>query len=189
MARDSRTTKSSRGRATAGSRPRPRSGGSSRTAARPVRGSSRPTVRAAASPAGAPGARRRPKSMRRMVTLGLILMFLAVLIIPTLRNYLHQRSQIDALNDKVATQRTSVTALQRERERWANPAYVQQQARQRLGFAKPGERAYILIDDQGTVREATKPDSVTGSDVRPGRPWYGQVWESVKESGGTAPAK
>ncbi|WP_169787668.1 FtsB family cell division protein [Luteipulveratus mongoliensis] len=128
--------------------------------------------------------------MRRMVTLGLMFVFLAVLIIPTLRNYLHQRSQINALNDKVTAQQQSVTGLQRDRDRWANPTYVQQQARQRLGFAKPGERAYILIDDKGTAHEA--PAQTTGvphDKAHDDRPWYGQVWESVKRSGGTAQTK
>ena len=127
--------------------------------------------------------------MRRMVTLGLILVFLAVLIIPTLRNYLHQRSQIDGLNAKVATQQQSVGSLKAERDRWANPAYIQQQARQRLGFAKPGERAYILIDDKGAKHEAPAEDGVANDTKHADRPWYGQVWESVKGSGGTAPAQ
>lgn len=120
--------------------------------------------------------------MRRMVVLGVLLVMLAVLIVPTLRNYLQQRDQIESLNESVGQQQTKVDALKRERARWDDPTYVQQQARQRLGFARPGEKAYVIVDNSGKVRQ------VDGSGVRDDRsqafrPWYGQVWQSTLSAG------
>ena len=118
-----------------------------------------------------------------MVTLGLLMVFLAVLLIPTLRGYLQQRSQIDALNDQVTRQQQTVNNLQRERNRWNDPNYVAQQARERLGFAKPGERAYIVIDDQGKKQQVEDGTGVRNDKAGQARPWYGQLWGSVVSSG------
>ncbi|BDZ59218.1 hypothetical protein GCM10025872_28750 [Barrientosiimonas endolithica] len=121
--------------------------------------------------------------MRRMVTLGLLMVFLAVLLIPTLRGYLQQRSQIDALNEQVTGQQQTVNNLQRERNRWNDPNYVAQQARERLGFAKPGERAYIVIDDKGRKQQVDEVTGVRNDKAGQNRPWYGQLWGSVVSAG------
>lgn len=155
-----------------------------RTSSSGGRGTSRPAVRPASAGGGRQlPKRRRPTSMRRMVTLGLLMVFLAVLLIPTLRGYLQQRSQIDALNEQVTGQQQTVNNLQRERNRWNDPNYVAQQARERLGFAKPGERAYIVIDDQGKKQQVEDVTGVRNDKAGQARPWYGQLWGSVVSSG------
>lgn len=189
MSPDRRPT-TPRQRPTAGSRPAARTGRGRTSRTTASRGTSRPAVRTAAEGGGqTPPRIRRPQSMRRMVTLGLIVVFLSVLIIPTLRNYLQQRSEINALNKEVASQQQTVTALQREKDRWNNPAYVQQQARERLGFAKPGEKAYIVIDDRGQKHQTSPQTGVPTDTKHAGRPWYGQLWESVVIAGKSKPAQ
>jgi cell division protein FtsB len=109
-----------------------------------------------------------------------ILVVLAVTLAPTARSLLRQRGEIGALQDKVVQQQQSVADLQREQARWADPAYVEQQARERLKFVKVGDRSYSVIDP---ATEAPKPpDSavVAAPQADANAPWYGQVWQSMR---------
>ncbi len=110
--------------------------------------------------------------------LAAILAFLSVLLGSTVAAYVGQRGDIAALRDKVAAQEQDVVALEAERERWRDPAYVEQQARQRLKFVKPGERSYTVLD----AAPATGTTDPVPDVARPDRDlaWYETVWESAR---------
>jgi cell division protein FtsB len=116
---------------------------------------------------------------RRGAVLLSIAVFLAVLLGSTVAAWFHQRSEIAALRDQVAAQEQDVADLRAERERWSDPAYVEQQARQRLKFVRPGERSYTVLDpvpESGT-------DEIAAADVvqpRANLPWFETVWESAR---------
>jgi len=114
----------------------------------------------------------------RVAVLLSILAFLAVLLVPTVRAYLGQRSQIEDLRGQVAAQQRSVADLQAEKQRWQDPAYIEQQARERLKFVKPGETSYTVID--AAPKAADVPVLRTASGVPDDLPWYGAVWSSVR---------
>ena len=108
-----------------------------------------------------------------------ILAFLTVLLGSTVAAYVGQRQDIAALRDQVTGQEQDVEALEAERERWRDPAYVEQQARQRLKFVKPGERSYTVLDAEPSP--ATKdPVPAVADDDRPALPWYATMWESTR---------
>ena len=71
---------------------------------------------------------------------------LAITLIPALRSTFSQQSEIDGLHDRIAQQRDKVAALEQEQHRWGDPAYVEQQARERLKFVRVGETSYTVID-------------------------------------------
>jgi cell division protein FtsB len=110
-----------------------------------------------------------------------ILVMVAVTLVPTLRSYLRQQSEIAALSEQVAAQSRSIEGLKAEQARWSDPAYVEQQARERLKFVKVGDRAYTVIDAGTTdpVQRAEAP-VVAAASVSPHAPWYGQLWQSVQ---------
>ena len=116
---------------------------------------------------------------RRGAVLLSIAVFLAVLLGSTVAAWFHQRSEIAALRDQVAAQEQDVADLRAERERWSDPAYVEQQARQRLKFVRPGERSYTVLDpvpESGT-------DEIAAADVvqpRANLPWFETIWESAR---------
>lgn len=117
-------------------------------------------------------------SVRHWATLGAITVMLAVLVLPTLRSYLAQRSEIADLQAGVARQEQDVAALRAEQQRWLDPAYVEQQARQRLKFVKPGEKSYTIIDADPEVGRDDQLVTVPAASRH--QPWYGQIWESAK---------
>jgi hypothetical protein len=105
---------------------------------------------------------------------------LAITLIPALRSTLSQQGQIDALRDRIAGQRQSVAALRQEQRQWADPAYVEQQARERLKLVRVGEKSFTVIEGPpapvltGGARIAA-PAKASAANV----PWYGQLWQSI----------
>ena len=103
------------------------------------------------------------------------MVFLVVLVAPTLRAYLQQRSDIDALRAHVSQQQRGVEELKQEQARWADAAYVEQQARTRLKFVKVGEKSYTVLDP---VQKDTTGAIAHGADAA--EPWYDTVWSSMQ---------
>jgi len=115
-----------------------------------------------------------------MAILAAIFVMLAVTLIPTLRSTLNQRSQINDLRSQLAQKRETVAALQQEQRQWTDPAYVEQQARERLKFVRVGETSYTVIDaevapiDVGGAKIAAPTQASTANS-----PWYGQMWQPM----------
>ncbi|QQR99834.1 MAG: septum formation initiator family protein [Austwickia sp.] len=115
-----------------------------------------------------------------------MVVLLALMLVPTVRSWFEQRQELTELRAKVTQQEQTVQALQEEKARWADPAYVEQQARQRLKFVKPGEVAFTVI---GADRLAdTREGQVRGQMVAPANDdqmsWYTQLWTSVELTDG-----
>lgn len=163
-------------------------GPASRPPRRPGGGRPRASTRGAAA-AAAPVATRsgwrgrltsaaKDRRARRGAVLLSIVAFLMVLLGSTVAAYVGQRGDIAALQDKVAGQEQDVAALKAEQERWRDPAYVEQQARQRLKFVKPGERSYTVLDPEPSTGTKDPVPDVAAPDVA--LPWYDTVWQSTR---------
>lgn len=160
----------------------------------PGRGSSRPAAkrpapraRAASAPRTAPrgvsaGSARRqtPPHLWRLGALVVLIGFLGLFLTPTLRGYLDQRAAISKAEQQIATEQARIDGIEAELEQWEDDSYVEQQARERLRFVKPGEVAFTVLDDTGEqLSEPLSGMTPVTEDVHAHRPWYGQVWESV----------
>ncbi|WP_239078801.1 FtsB family cell division protein [Cellulomonas marina] len=156
----------------------------------------RPAPRPGARPGGAGRRPRGPVPVvqatvprlfsARVLVLALVVVVAFVLVYPTLGSYLQQQAELRALEQQVEQAQATNSELQADLDRWDDPAYVRAQARDRLAFVLPGERAYRVVDP-GTVPEAAVPagpstDSSTLADGTT-RPWYQSVWTSVEEAG------
>jgi len=113
---------------------------------------------------------------------------LAITLIPALRSTFSQQSEIDGLHDRIAQQREKVAALEQEQRRWGDPAYVEQQARERLKFVRVGEKSFTVIDPDSAPEvmggaHIASPAQASASNV----PWYGELWQSMVIA--DAPAK
>ncbi len=172
------------------SRRTPRRGAASRGPAGPGR---RPAAGRAPRPAGprdagagAPAFRgvRRPRLTGRAGVLLLVLVVLAVSYASSMRAFLQQREHLDELHAQIAERQASIEVLEREKRRWNDPAYVEQEARERLGYVMPGEVSYIALDEDGLPLEsqATLSDP---ADVDPPEPeaWWTDAWGSVVAAG------
>jgi len=126
---------------------------------------------------------RRPSFTGRAALLALVLTVLGVSFAYPLRTWLEQRSELAALHAERARLELQVADLEDQRARWKDPAYIRQQARERLAFVLPGETGYIVIDGTGeTVGEA--PARSEGPvDPAGSGPWWDRLWGSVQAAG------
>ena len=117
----------------------------------------------------------------RAAMLALVVCLLAISLAYPLREYLSQRGEISDYRAAVAEQEHRVADLQRQHDRWNDPAYVEAQARERLHYVMPGETSYVVLESReerstdGVVQAA--PEEVAR------RPWFTDLWHSVATAG------
>lgn len=128
--------------------------------------------------------RRRPRFTGRMGVLLLVLAVLAISYASSLRAYLHQRELIGDLNSDIAQREAAIAQLEREKQRWEDPAYVRSQARARFGYLMPGQVGFQVLDEEGQPIDGREglhdPDEVVPEQPTP---WWEEAWESVELAG------
>ncbi|MFT4288456.1 FtsB family cell division protein [Nocardioides sp.] len=167
----------------------PRSGGGPRgpgrrtTSARRV-AEARAAAAAAAERLQAINPASNPKLTGRAVVLVLVIAVLVLSFASSLQAYLQQRHNIDSLKATISKREAAIEALQQEKDRWNDPAYVEQQARVDAGYVMPGETLYVALDAQGHQIGAggalSEPDT---ADEQTKQPWWSTVWTSVELAG------
>ncbi len=139
-----------------------------------ARGTDRARTTAAADKA-------RPRFTNRMAILVLVVAVLVISYASSMRAYLQQRTHISDLRAQIASSETDIKALEREKRRWADREFVEQQARERLGWVMPGETSYQVIDRNGKplerADELTDPNSVARAVPQA---WWTKVYGTVE---------
>jgi cell division protein FtsB len=155
--------------------------GKGRGAARPGSRTSSTRPAAGRAPSRSASQRDRPEpqggGLWRWAVIAVVMLVLVVLLAPTLRSYFAQRGEIGALERQVAQGEERVAALEAERDRWRDPAYVEQQARERLKFVRPGEVSYTVLGGD----ELDEQQIATGA-VPETRPWYDRMVASIGQA-------
>ena len=150
----------------------------------PSRPPSRPRRTAAGAssgPVAEPEPTTGPRFTGRAIVLGVVLLVLVISYASSLRAWLDQRQQIDEARQRIETVQQQIDDLERERRRWADDAYVEQQARGRLGFLMPGETGYRVITPGGTTLD-TQAEPQPSDQADP-RSWYDTMWASARRAG------
>ena len=147
----------------------------------------RPAPPPPATASGRPGVAAEPRRSRltgRAAVLVLVVAVLTVSYASSLRAYLEQRSHINELKTQIAQHEANIDVLEDEKTRWADPAYVEQQARERLGYVLPGEKTYLVLGEDGLPLEpqAELEDPTTVFAATP-TPWWDDAWASVELAG------
>jgi cell division protein FtsB len=116
-----------------------------------------------------------------MAVLVLVLAVLVISYASSMRAYLQQRSHISDLRAQIASSESDISALEREKGRWNDAAFVEQQARERLGWVLPGETSYQVIDRNGKPleRSSSLTDPSTVAKALPD-PWWGKVYGTLQ---------
>ncbi len=119
------------------------------------------------------------------MVLFLVILMGFIVLTPTLRAYVSQAEQQRTLAGQIEAAQERNAELQRTIDRWDDDAYVQSQARDRLGFVFPGETSYIVTDPETVTGEEVPVDtSQDGPVVVPQvGPWYVTVTDSIDVAG------
>jgi cell division protein FtsB len=127
-----------------------------------------------ADPAADRGNAGRNRLTGRAAVLLMVLVMLGVAYAWPMREYLHQRSQLGDLRAATRAAQQKVDALQAEKERWADPAYVKAQARARLHYVMPGEVSFVVLHPNQANLVQTLPKTSP-----PAQAWYDALWTSL----------
>ncbi len=101
----------------------------------------------------------------------------------SLRAYLDQRAQIASLRQSISQSENHIEALQREKKRWKDPAYVISQARARFAFGFPGEIGYRVLDEDGEPLDHEDSLSAPKALDDSGPEWWETTLNSVETAG------
>ena len=101
----------------------------------------------------------------------------------SLRAYLDQRDHLASLHASIAESESHIAALEREKERWEDDAYVISQARARFAFGFPGEIGYRVLDEDGEPLDHEDTLSDPQALDESGPEWWEATLDSVETAG------
>lgn len=117
----------------------------------------------------------------RTVALLTVLFIAALIMAQPLQLLLEQQNDITQAQQRLAQEQQLQEELETQLERWEDPAYVQQQARERFNMVMPGERKYLVIDDE--EEPSTPEPNVATIDETLEMGWADRLWGSILTSG------
>jgi len=104
-------------------------------------------------------------------------------LVPTIGTYLEQKQKIAALQHSVQVTEEQIAELERDRERWNDPAYITTQARERLYYIKPGEVVYLVDDDLDDGALPPEQQEVSNRLEERAPDWMPQLLRSLTSAG------
>ena len=107
-----------------------------------------PAAPPAQTPTG-PFLGRRSSITTRAIALAVVLLILTISYASSLRIYFAQAEKISATRVDIAARQERIAELETQLRLWDDPAFVRQQARERLGWVVPGEIGFRVIGPDG----------------------------------------
>ncbi len=117
---------------------------------------------------------------RRAAILAILVCVLTLTIAGPVRTYFAQRTEMNQLAASEAALHRQITELEQRKGKLADPAYIAAQARERLGFVKPGD-----IPFQVQLPPSAALPTQQGSDAaKPANsgPWYTSLWHTIADA-------
>jgi len=145
------------------------------------------------APAPAPSTpappRRGPRLTGRTVVVVLTALVLVISYASSMRAWLQQRDDLAAARADIADSGDSIADLEQAKRRLQDPAYIEQQGRERFGWVLPGEVGYRVIGADGeTLGSGARLDD-RPTTAKPDPAWYDALWGSIEAAGEEAPPR
>ncbi|WP_291794428.1 septum formation initiator family protein [Brevibacterium sp.] len=118
---------------------------------------------------------------RSAVILGAVLLVAAGLLKP-IGTGLSQMQQVAALEADIESTQGEVEHLRAEREKLDDPAHIERLARERMGYVREGENAYIVVGGGADGNASSTSQAGASSEAR-ARPWYIELVDSLRAVG------
>jgi len=118
---------------------------------------------------------------RRAAILAAVVCALTLTVAGPVRTYFAQRTEMNQLAASEAALRKQIAELESQKAKLADPVFIAAQARERLGFVKPGDIPYqVQLPPGALVEEETGP--ATQSTGRSTDPWYTALWHTIADT-------
>jgi cell division protein FtsB len=124
---------------------------------------------------------RLGSAARRAAILAAVVCVLTLTIAGPVRTYFAQRTEMRQLAASEATLRAQIADLQQQKAKLADPVFIAAQARERLGFVKPGDIPYQVQLPPG----AAAPPEQSGTQAPKSAandPWYTSLWRTIADT-------
>ena len=136
------------------------------------KGSSRSFVRPSADGSSVLSIGGLDVSTRLLVVL-IVAAILSVMLVPSLYQWWQQERELAQIKTQVAQQQQQNADMQRQLDLWNDPDYISTQARERLGFVRPGETQYTVVDPGPQYQDSAL--AAAAASTGPARPWVQQL--------------
>ena len=167
-----------RPRASAARRERPADPQESELATEPAKESITESIAAAAA---RQSEQRLGTTARRAAILAAVVCVLTLTIAGPVRTYFAQRTEMKQLAAEEAEKRSQIKQLEEMKIKLADPAYIESQARERLGFVMPGETPYQVQLPPGAAGPSGQPGAPSPKTAS-SDPWYTALWSTIADA-------
>lgn len=130
---------------------------------------------------------RLGSAARRAAILAAVVCVLTLTIAGPVRTYFAQRTEMRQLAASEEKLRGEIADLEEQKAKLADPVYIAAQARERLGFVKPGDIPYQVQLPPGAIAP-TEPGTAAEQAKRSGQPWYTSLWHTIADDPHNIPA-
>jgi cell division protein FtsB len=118
---------------------------------------------------------------RRAAILAAVVCVLTLTIAGPVRTYFAQRTEMHQLKATEARLRSEIAELEEQKAKLADPVYIAAQARERLGFVKPGDIPYQVQLPPGAEVPGEQTPEAAAAAERAGQPWYAALWHTIAD--------
>ncbi len=122
---------------------------------------------------------RLGSAARRAAILAAVVCVLTLTIAGPVRTYFGQRTEMKQLAASEEKLRAEIADLEEQKAKLADPVYIAAQARERLGFVKPGDTPYQVQLPPGAVLPGEP--AAQAEAARAGQPWYTSLWHTIAD--------
>ncbi len=117
---------------------------------------------------------------RRAAVLAAVICVLTLTIAGPVRTYFAQRTEMNQLTASEAALRRQIADLEQRKAKLGDPAYIAAQARERLGFVKPGDIPFqVQLPPMAAVPSQPGSQAATAAT---GDPWYTALWHTIADA-------
>ena len=109
----------------------------------------------------------------RLVVVLTVAAILAVMLVPSVYQWWQQERELAQIKAQVAEQQEKNAQMQRQLDLWNDPDYISTQARERLGYVRPGETQYTVVDPGAQYQDSAL--AAAAAPTGPARPWVLQL--------------
>ena len=109
----------------------------------------------------------------RFVVVLTVAAILSVMLVPSLYQWWQQERELAQITAQVAEQQQKNADMQRQLDLWNDPDYISTQARERLGYVRPGETQYTVVDPGPQYQDSAL--AAAAASTGPARPWVQQL--------------
>lgn len=109
----------------------------------------------------------------RFVVVLTVAAILSVMLVPSLFQWWQQEHELAQIKAQVAEQQQKNADMQRQLDLWNDPDYISTQARERLGYVRPGETQYTVVDPGPQYQDSAL--AAAAASTGPARPWVQQL--------------